>query len=645
MGRMSLAKTLSLGVTSLLLLLCIFTVIATLGSTRNHLSLQLRSHAQETAASLGLALGYAEAEADHLINAVFERGRYQSIRYLDPNGAVLAQRDLNPYPTEVPAWFTSLITLPAASEEAKVLRGTRTAGHVEVVPHPNHAYRDLWSIFLEQVTFTSMAMVGVLLLMAACMRFITPPLHQIEEGARAIAQGDFTRRIAPSRFRELDHAATAVNLMVERLERLFNDQAMLADALRREATTDTVTGLPNRREFDGQVLAMQAGEHATAPAALMLVSVRHFDRFNTKHGRREGDRLMRDLAMALQPITSRVPSAILARRSSTDFAIFLPGIGLEKARTELERCFRATVTCLLAHDPELDDGIHAGMGFSLRDVSLTSLLSRADMALRHAEAEEHNGYHFYVEDDRQDTVSLVIKQAESWRATLEHALEEDLFSFQYQPVMSASTGRPIQHEALVRLAVDGKLLRAGIFLPMAERFHMQAVLDRWIVSHLTAIAPTRLRTPVTINISGRSIEDEGFRTWLLDHLAGTVERARFVIELSEHALRPARDAVINLFQSLSELGVGTSIDHFGVGGVNFSYLEMLNLTQVRVHKSLIRELDRKGDQQFFLKSVVQVSRAANTRLIAEGIESAGEWRAVRRLGLDAGQGHFLAPPV
>ncbi|MEE9254636.1 MAG: EAL domain-containing protein, partial [Pseudomonadales bacterium] len=287
----------------------------------------------------------------------------------------------------------------------------------------------------------------------------------------------------------------------------------------------------------------------------------------------------------------------------------------------------------------------AGMGFSLRDVSLTSLLSRADMALRRAQAEDHNGYHFYVEDDRQDTVSLVIRQADSWRATLERALEEDQFSFQYQPVMSASTGRPMQHEALVRLAVDGKLLRAGIFLPMAERFHMQAVLDRWIVSHLTSIAPARLSTPVTINISGRSVEDEGFRRWLLDHLAATAERARFVIELSEHALRPARDAVINLFESLGDLGVATSIDHFGVGGVNFSYLEMLNLSQVRVHKSLIRDLDRKGDQQFFLKSVVQVSRAANTRLIAEGIESAGEWRAVRRLGLDGGQGHFLAPPV
>ena len=641
---MSLARTLSLGVTSLLLVLCICTVFVTLNSTRNYLSEQLRSHAQETAGSLGLSLGHAEAEAENLINAVFERGRYQTIRYLDRDGSLLAQRRLNRHVTDVPSWFTSLVTLPSARGEAKVWRSMTTAGHVEVVPHPNHAYRDLWSIFLEQITFTSMAMASVLLLMTACRHYIATPLHQIEEGARAIAQGDFTRRIAPSRFRELDQAATAVNLMVERLERLFNDQATLADALRREATTDTVTGLPNRREFDGQVLAMQSGEHATAPAALMLVSVRHFDRFNTQHGRREGDRLMRDLGAALQPITTRVPSAILARRSSADFAIFLPGSALEKARTELERCFRAAETCLLSHDPELDDGIHAGMGFSLRDVSLTSLLSRADMALRHAQAEERNGYHFYVEDDRQDTVSLVIKQAESWRATLEHALEEDQFSFQYQPVMSASTGRPMQHEALVRLAVDGKLLRAGIFLPMAERFHMQAVLDRWIVSHLTS-TPTQLRTPVTINISGRSVEDAAFRRWLLDHLSNTVERARFVIELSEHALRPARDAVINLFQSLGDLGVATSIDHFGVGGVNFSYLEMLNLSQVRVHKSLVRDLDRKGDQQFFLKSVVQVSRAANTRLIAEGIESAGEWRTVRKLGLDGGQGHFLAPPV
>lgn len=645
MGRMSLARTLSLGVTTLLLVLCICTVFATLGSTRNHLNLQLQSHAQQAAASLGLSLGHANVEAESLISAVFEGGRYRSIRYTDANGAVLAQRRLSPYRSEVPAWFTGLLALPPSSGKATVIRGTKLAGRVEVVPHPDYAYLDLWNIFLEQLTFTSMAMVGVLLLLVACMRYVTGPLNQIEEGALAIAKGDFTRRIGASRFRELDHAATAVNLMVERLERLFNDQAMLADALRREATTDTVTGLPNRREFDGQVLAMQAGEHATAPAALMLVSVRHFDRYNTQHGRREGDRLMRDLAVALQPVGSRVPSAILARRSSTDFAIFLPGIALEKARTELERCFRASESCLLSHDPELDNGIHAGMGFSLRDVSLTSLLSRADMALRHAQAEERNCYHFYVEDDRQDTVSLVIKQAESWRATLEHALEEDQFSFQYQPVMSASTGRPIQHEALVRLAVDGKLLRAGIFLPMAERFHMQAVLDRWIVSRLTSVAPTRLKTPVTINISGRSIEDASFRHWLVEHLEGTVDRARFVIEVSEHALRPARDAVINLFRGLGELGVSTSIDHFGVGGVNFSYLEMLNLSQVRIHKSLIRELDRKGDQQFFLKSVVQVSRAANTRLIAEGIESAGEWRAVRRLGLDAGQGHFLAPPV
>src|SRR5512138_473982 len=112
----------------LFLLILSGTWYAKLESTRSFLIDQLESHAQDTATSLALSVSPHVTQKDmttveSMINAVFDRGYYQIVRYEDPRHKPLLERALEVKIENVPQWFVRLITLKTPEATADVMAG------------------------------------------------------------------------------------------------------------------------------------------------------------------------------------------------------------------------------------------------------------------------------------------------------------------------------------------------------------------------------------------------------------------------------------------------------------------------------------------------------------------------------------------
>ena len=646
---MTLLRQLMMVVVFLFLVLFSANFFFTVYDSKQYLEQQLQVHAQDTATSLGLSMTTALSEQDSanlelLASAVFDRGYFLEISLLDVDGKLLIDRRNSKVVDDVPVWFVDLIELPAPAGRSEISAGWSQLGTLTVRAHPGHAYRDLWRITQDffylfcVITIASYGLIGLVL--NAVMR----PLRAVEHQADEICERRFMVLENIPRTRELKRIVEAMNRMSIKLKDMFERQLNLTEQLREEARLDSVTGLVNRKEFGALVSSMLNSESGSGSSVLMMLSVRRFDLFNDAMGRDAADELLREIAQRLSNAFSNRNEVVMGRHSGADFAIFVPRIGLEQARADLQKSFQAVASLsTFTQDDHLDD-LHMGAAFCEGSVGLPVLLTEADTALRNAQLEGRNNTYFLVHGDQANPVSALIQQAGEWQATLQHAIANEEILFHYQPIFSLPDRKILAQEIFVRLERNDEVVNAGVFMPMAERFGLLEDLDRLIIAR--ALDQLSSDSPVfVINLSTRSLQEESFNLWLMNRLHEHREHAnKIIFELQEYSIHLAYDAVKSLIDSATEWGYRFSVDHFGSGATNFAYLQSLDLHFIKFDRNFIAGLQNNRDNQFFIQSVAQIAKSRDMELIAEGVEEPEELQALVDLGVDAAMGYLLGRP-
>tara|TARA_B110000116_G_scaffold198318_1_gene173098 strand:+ start:45 stop:677 length:633 start_codon:yes stop_codon:yes gene_type:complete len=202
-------------------------------------------------------------------------------------------------------------------------------------------------------------------------------------------------------------------------------------------------------------------------------------------------------------------------------------------------------------------------------------------------------------------------------------------------------------EVLCRISDNGLLINAAEFWPMVERFDLSVKVDRLmleLLQHKLASQP-QSRPTLCVNLSPRSIINSDFCLWLDNFLLLDPEfAAQLIFELPEKAVSINEEAVRSLALLLRERGAALSIDHFGLAGKAFNYLQSLPLSHMKVDRSFIQHIDTDADNQFFVRSLVQIAHSCDVKILADGVETEAQWQQLQALGLDGGQGYFLARP-
>ena len=622
-----------------------------LQSTRTFLSKQLVSHAQDTATSLGLSLSPFVARQDFatvdtMLNAIFDRGYYQTIRITDIHNSILSQRTLDIAGEDVPAWFVDLIPLATPGAEALIMDGWKKAGAVWVESHPGYAYQTLWNTTQLITVYFLLTGVIVFILGGIGIHILLRPLHRVEKQAEAICRREYEIQQRIPRTRELRQVVESMNRMTNKVKEMFDEQAAAAEKLRKNAFSDVLTGLGNRRFLVAQVNAVMKDVSGASKGGFQLIQVHDLQDINTEKGYEAGDALIRRAAQIIRETANQWTSAVAARLNGGDFALLLPHID-EEGNKRLAEDIAQRLAQLSAEQLSPSDHIcNIGALYYSAPTTLDHLLAHSDGALSAARQTGPNTWHSATmpEEGQQSPT-----QGKTWqRAILEDALTDGTIQLYAQRVAKLPDKHATLHlELFSRIPLPGEEeIHAEAFVPMAARSTMITKLDTYVLNRLLADPAAWGEHDLAVNISIRSLLNETFVKLLVDRIARLpAQGPRLFFEFHEYRAIQHRDALEPFAKLVRNAGHDIGLDHFGISFGNFGYLRTIRPHYVKIAPAFTRELvTGQQDSYFFISALKGVAHSLDIKVVAEGVETQQQLSTLQDLGIDGIGGYLVEQP-
>lgn len=639
---MTLFKQLFIGTSIAFLVLLALVESIYIANARFYMQEQLTSHAQDVATSLGMVLPPSLADKDVLraeitVNAVFDRGFYRSIVVVSTGGEKLIEKSLAPAPPGVPVWFTKVFPMTAPSAESLITKGWQQLGRVIVTSHPNFAYKQLWRTSVEATLGLLALYLLSLIAIHAFLSKILRPLEEIEEVAHAISDRDFRQVKALPRARELRRVVQAINSMSGKLVAIIAHEVRQATRFRDESRKDVLTGLDNRRGFEQHVHELLEHGADMVSGAMFLLQLSDFKEFNVKKGYQAGDALLKDAAAALQGVWPE-RDLLRCRINGATFAVMAFNITREEAAGLGAELCDALGGVVEAHhsEPVLTFGC-GGVHFSGEKVTLQALLAQCDLVLLQSMS---NGAGVSLTENLRDDESS--KGSLFWKELIQDAIVAERVMLLSQPVMYFGGEQKLQSEVVGRLInADGELVLAEQFIPMANRFQLTPAFDLSVLKRLFGRMVSAAGDDViAINLAINSIHDTELLAWLGEMMSANPDIAkRLVFEFTEFGLVQDRAGIENFVIDIRKLGAQFAVDNFGLHHSAFEYLQRLKPLYVKLSPVYIRGLRENHENQFFISSVVNITRSLDIRVFALGVEDAEVLPLLQELGVQGYQGY------
>jgi diguanylate cyclase (GGDEF)-like protein len=423
----------------------------------------------------------------------------------------------------------------------------------------------------------------------------------------------------------------------------------LTEERHRQAVTDELTGLGNRRQLttllDAYFEDMADPTTPSRTMAFLFVDLDHFKEINDSFGHSAGDELLKQLGPRLR--SSLRASDVLVRIGGDELGAVLVDSDPSYAAGLARR-----LTALL-EQPFVLNGvsvrISASIGIAAAPADATDsigLMRCADVAMYRAKL-THQSYEVYTSsiDDGGNRLALVEE--------LRTAVEGGRLALYYQPQVDLRNGETVAAEALVRWphARHG-LIPPLEFLPLAEEAGLMGPLTRLVLEQaLAQCAIWRAagsRIAMSVNVSSSNLLDPGFielvRSLLRRH---RVPATALILEITETTIIRDFAACQSVIEELRGLGVGVSIDDFGSGFTSLAYLGSLPITELKLDRTFIGGLSTTGREQDvkLVRATIELGHALGLLVVAEGIETLATLELLALLGCDRAQGYFTGRPV
>lgn len=418
--------------------------------------------------------------------------------------------------------------------------------------------------------------------------------------------------------------------------------------IQHQATHDSLTGLPNRWLLHDRLAQgiAQASRH-DRQIGVMLLDLDHFKIINDSFGHHEGDELLREVAQRLKEVVNA--EATIGRFGGDEFMILLPDIadGMQAGEVAQELLSLFARPFRIGPTRQVTSSASVGIALFPQDARDERTLVRyADMAMYEAKRSGRNTYAFYSEH-----LDAQVRAEQQLQERLKHALEHDLLSLQFQPLIDVHTGSVVAAEALLRWT-DPELgvVPPSCFIPSAEANGLILPLGDWVIrqacQQLADWAREGLDTPICINISALQFRQTDLVRQLRQILEETgVPAQRLEIEVTETVAMADVELAREQLAGLQELGVRVSLDDFGTGYSSLAYLKSLPIDKLKIDRSFIHDIGRDREAEMILRSVMDLGHSLGLRLVAEGVETPEQLAFLRREGCDLYQGWLYSPAV
>jgi diguanylate cyclase (GGDEF)-like protein/PAS domain S-box-containing protein len=490
------------------------------------------------------------------------------------------------------------------------------------------------------------------------LRFAAADHHRVQAAlaaARAGEVGRFTVRDAKGAGRWWDVLVTPLRegdgppAKLVSIARDVTEQKQAEEHAYWIANHDGLTGLPNRNLMQQKLdrAAIEAVDAGTK-FALLLVDVDEFKQVNDTVGHDGGDALLCAFAARLRAAV-RADDAVF-RLGGDEFALLLTGAATPRdihlfADTLYERLREPCV-----HGGRVLD-LNASMGaalFPIHGGGRSELMKNADIALYAAKAAGRRQLKLFAPAMRNE-----VQKRTSMLALARAALEEKKIVPYYQPKVNLRTGAIIGFEALLRWRHPqrGLQLPASIAAAFEDNGLSADISDAIIDAAIADVARWQRRGlefgHVAINAAAAEFRRDNFARSLLERLdAARVPPARIQLEVTETVfLGRGSECVERTLRTLSEAGMQIALDDFGTGFASLSHLQQFPVDTIKIDRRFVEGLGGRAGNHAIINAVLSLGRSLDMQVVAEGIETLQQERALIRLGCDYGQGFLYSRAV
>lgn len=432
---------------------------------------------------------------------------------------------------------------------------------------------------------------------------------------------------------------------------MFTDISKLKrteEQLQQLAHYDQLTGLPNRYLINERLAqSLRRAQRRKIKLAVVFLDIDSFKNINDSLGHQAGDRLL--VITARRLLESLREEDNIGRIGGDEFLIVMEDIDSPgDVTTVAEKIISTLRQPIELNGQELSVSASLGISIYPDDGKTTQLLmSNADAAMYSAKEQGRDTFRFYSERLTRDAFRHVLLDS-----ALREAEARNELRLAYQPQLDISTGKIEGVEALLRWHHPqlGTVPPAQ-FIPHAERTGLIRSIGRWVLREACNQAVAWNRdgcgvSVVAVNISAPQFRDAGFVDTVRSVLEETgLPAEQLELEITESVLLKDTEELIEHMQSLRELGVRFAIDDFGTGYSSLSYLRRMPIDRLKVDRSFVEHLESDSNSHIIAGAIVAFGQAMGIEVVAEGIETMEQERAVLAMGCKIGQGFRYGMPV
>lgn len=420
----------------------------------------------------------------------------------------------------------------------------------------------------------------------------------------------------------------------------ITERVSIENEIRRLASFDPLTHLPNRRFFMVEVNRLLGAPDGLQPCSFFFVDLDNFKDINDTLGHTVGDKLLCSVALRMR---SCMPERALACRFGGDeFVIAIPG----RLRRRECAAFAEQLIAEIAK-PALIDGNQLIVGASVgiaqcpangRDYN--QLLKVSDVALYDAKARGRNRYSFYT-----DQLGDVIRDRRQLEGELRRALDHGQFEIHYQPLVSLAKNRITTCEALLRWNHPERgMIPPSVFIPIAEEIGIITRIGEFVIEEATRqCAKWPKDISVAVNVSSLQFRHSDICEVVRASLAKSgLAAERLEVEVTESAMLENVNETTATLRKLVEAGVRISLDDFGTGFSSLSYLHTLPLHKVKIDRSFIGTLQTDERSVILLSGVAHLAKELGLAIAIEGVETVEQMEILcERVEVDEMQGYLF----
>jgi diguanylate cyclase (GGDEF)-like protein/PAS domain S-box-containing protein len=428
------------------------------------------------------------------------------------------------------------------------------------------------------------------------------------------------------------------------------ERAIAEERLRSAGFLDPLTGLGNRAVFVeglGRRLEEFKERRGGSRFAALYLDLDRFKVVNDSLGHLVGDELLTAVSRRLE--TCLRQGDALARLGGDEFAILLNELGDDNQANAIAfRIQDALSAPFSIGGREVFTSASIGIAFGRAQYNNPDEIMRdADTAMYHAKARGKACHELFDADMHARELDRF-----GFENDLRHAVSHNGFDVHYQPIVSLASGMCVGFESLVRWTRHGKAVSPATFVPIAEELGLIEPLGTWVLQQACAtFADWKRRFPaaaldcITVNVSSRQLVQQNF-FWMVEQalLKAGLAPCDLRLEITETALMDNPTVAAKTLRELRDLGVKIYLDDFGTGYSSLSHLHKLPVDALKIDRSFVRSL-LLPDRPAIVESILALARTLDTSVIAEGVESDVQARALERLGCTHAQGFLFSRPL